>query len=159
MLLLTFLCVFLKYVFQEICYGTENLTIMAPWCRGVVVIITAQLHSANPECRLCSCSNPACGVSEICNAENFWQWSWLEIRLDAFRRSTIPQKQFTIHLHHHHHHQFCLSHPQEEEYHLQFKKEPTTCHVFLILTCLWPVKQKICISKRITMNHSLVSIS
>ena len=39
-------------------------------------------------------SNRACGVSEIRDGEDLWQWSWLEIRLNAFRRSTIPQKQF-----------------------------------------------------------------
>ena len=32
---------------------------------GVVVIITAQLHSTKPELRFCTGSNPACCVSEI----------------------------------------------------------------------------------------------
>ena len=41
---------------------------------------------------------------------------------------------------------------QEEEYHLQFKKEPMTCDVFLRPTCRWPVKQKNCMSKHITVN-------
>ena len=36
----------------------------------------------------------ACGVSEIFDAENLWQWSQLEIRFNAFLQSTIPQKQF-----------------------------------------------------------------
>ena len=40
-------------------------------------------------CRFCASSNPVCGLSEI---ENLWQWSWLEIRLNAFRRSTMPEK-------------------------------------------------------------------
>ena len=61
--------------------------------RGVVVITTAQLHSAKPELRFCAGSN---GVSEIRDGEDLWQWSRLEIRLNAFRRSTIPQKQFII---------------------------------------------------------------
>ena len=61
---------------------------------GVVVITTAQLHSTKPEFRFCAGSNPARGVSEICDGEDLWQWSRLEIRLNAFRRSTIPQKQF-----------------------------------------------------------------
>ena len=39
-------------------------------------------------------SNPGHGVSEIRDGENLWQWSWLEIRLNAFHRSTIPQQQF-----------------------------------------------------------------
>ena len=59
-------------------------------------ITTAQLHSTKPELRFCVGSNPACGVSEICDGEDLWQWSRLEIRLNAFRRSTIPQKQFII---------------------------------------------------------------
>ena len=61
------------------------------WHRGAVVITTAQLHSAKPELRFCAGSN---GVSEIRDGEDLWQWSRLEIRLNAFRRSTIPQKQF-----------------------------------------------------------------
>ena len=63
---------------------------VAPWCT------TAQLHSTNPELRFCASLKPARGVSEIRNGEDLWQWSRLEIRLNAFRRSTIPQKQFII---------------------------------------------------------------
>ena len=63
---------------------------------GVVVITTAQLHSTKPEFRFCAGSNPARGVSEICDGEDLWQWSRLEIRLNGFRRLTIPQKQFII---------------------------------------------------------------
>ena len=37
---------------------------------------------------------PARGVLEIRGGEDLWQWSRLEIRLKAFRRPTIPQKQF-----------------------------------------------------------------
>ena len=66
------------------------------WCHGVVVITTAQLHSTKPELRFCAGSNPARGVSEIRDGEDLWQWSRLEIRLNAFHRSTIPQKQFII---------------------------------------------------------------
>ena len=65
-----------------------------PRRRGVVVITTAQLHSTKPEIRFCAGSNPARGVSEIRDGEDLWQWSRLKIRLNAFRRSTIPQKQF-----------------------------------------------------------------
>ena len=36
------------------------------------------------------------GVSEIHDGEDLWQWSRLEIRLNTFRRSTIPQKQFIV---------------------------------------------------------------
>ena len=53
-----------------------------------MVITTAQLHSKKPELRFCAGSNPARGVSEIRDGEDLWQWSPLEIRLNAFRRST-----------------------------------------------------------------------
>ena len=66
------------------------------WRRGVVVITTAQLHSIKPELRLYAGSNPARSVSEIRDGEDLLQWSCLEIRLNAFHRSTIPQKQFII---------------------------------------------------------------
>ena len=61
-----------------------------------MVITTAQLRSTKPEFRFCAGLNPACGVSEIRDGKDLWQWSRLEIRLNAFRRSTIPQKQFII---------------------------------------------------------------
>ena len=64
--------------------------------RGVVVITTRQLQSTKPELRFCTGSNPTRGVSEIGDGEDLWQWSRLEIRLTAFRRSTIPEKQFFI---------------------------------------------------------------
>ena len=56
-----------------------------------VVITTAELHSAKSELRFCAVSNPFRGVSEICNDEELWQWSRVEVRLNTFRRSTIPQ--------------------------------------------------------------------
>ena len=65
------------------------------WRRGVVVITTAQLHSTKPELRFSAGSNPVRGVTAICDGDDLWQWSRLEIRLYAFR-STIPQKQFII---------------------------------------------------------------
>ena len=64
--------------------------------RGVVVITTAQFHSIKPEVRFCAGSNPACGMLEICDGDDLWQWYQLEIRLNAFYRSTILQKQFII---------------------------------------------------------------
>ena len=66
------------------------------WHRGVVVITTTQLHSTKPELRFCAGSNPAHGMSEIHDGEDLWQWSRLEIKLNAFHLSTIPQKQFII---------------------------------------------------------------
>ena len=64
------------------------------WRRGVVVITTGLLHATKPELRFFAASNPARGVSEIRNGEDFLQWSQQEIRLNAFRWSTTPQKQF-----------------------------------------------------------------
>ena len=61
-----------------------------------MVITTAQLHLTKPELRFCAGSNPACVVSEIRDGDDLWQCSRLEIRLNGFRRSTIPQKQFII---------------------------------------------------------------
>ena len=61
-------------------------------------------YSIKPEPRFCADSNPARGVLEIHDGEDLWQWSQMEVRLNAFRRSTIPQKQFIIIPHHHHHH-------------------------------------------------------
>ena len=64
------------------------------WRLGVVVIPTAQFHSTKRELRFCAGSNHAPGVSEICDGEDLWQWSQLE--LNAFCRSVIPQKQFIL---------------------------------------------------------------
>ena len=69
---------------------------------GAVVITIAQPHSTKPELRFCAGSNLARNVSEIGDGEYLWQWSWLEIRLNTFRRSTIPQKQFIITIHQNH---------------------------------------------------------
>ena len=68
-----------------------------------LVITTAQLHSTKPDLTFCAGSNPARGVSEIRDGEDLWQSPRLEIRLNAFRWSTISQKQFIIiHLSIHH---------------------------------------------------------
>ena len=72
------------------CFVTQSL-----WRLDVVVITTAQLHSTEPELRLCAGSNPARGLSEIRGGEDLWQWSRQEIRLNSFR-PTIPLKQFII---------------------------------------------------------------
>ena len=65
-------------------------------CCCVVVITTVQIHSMKPELRFCAGSNPAQDVLEIRDGEDLWQWSWLEIRLNAFWRSIIKQRQFII---------------------------------------------------------------
>ena len=61
-----------------------------------MVITTAHLHSTKPELRLCTSSNSARCVSDICDNENLRQWSRLDLRLNAFRLSTIPQEQIII---------------------------------------------------------------
>ena len=40
------------------------------WCRGVLVVTIAQLHSTKPELRFCADSNSARGVSEIRDGED-----------------------------------------------------------------------------------------
>ena len=62
----------------------------------LVLITTAQLHSTKHELRFREGLDPARGVSEICDGGVLWQWSWLEIMLNVFRRSTILQKQFIV---------------------------------------------------------------
>ena len=66
------------------------------WRHGVGVITIAQLHSTGPELMFLAGSSPARGVSEICDVEDLWQWSRLKKKVNAFCRSTIPQKQFII---------------------------------------------------------------
>ena len=82
--------------FLTACFKQKVITWHHQWNHSVVVITIAQLHSTKPELRFCAGSNPARSVSEIRDGEDLWQWSRLEIRLNAFRRSTIPQKQFII---------------------------------------------------------------
>ena len=66
------------------------------WYRGAVVITTAQILLSKPEHMFCAGSKPPRGVLEIRDGEDLWQWSRLEIRLNTFHQSTIPQKQFII---------------------------------------------------------------
>ena len=66
------------------------------WCCDVVVITIAQVYSTKPELRFCTGPNSARGMSEIHDGEDLWQWSQLEIRLNVFCQSSIPQKQFII---------------------------------------------------------------
>ena len=74
-----------------ICYAS-----VVQWLRrrGIMFITTAQLYSTKPEFSFCAGSNRARGVLEICDGEDLWQWSRLEIKLNTFRRSIIPEKQF-----------------------------------------------------------------
>ena len=64
---------------------------VAPWCSGYHYCTTSLIKAWTQVLRR---FNPARSVSEIRDGEDLWQWSRLEIRLNAFRRSTIPQKQF-----------------------------------------------------------------
>ena len=66
------------------------INLVAPWCSGYQYCTTS---FNQPELRFCASSKPACGVSEIRNGENLWQWFRLDIRLNAFRWSTIPHHQ------------------------------------------------------------------
>ena len=66
------------------------------WRGGVVVITTACFLSAKPELSFSASSNPAHDVSEIRVGEDLWQRYRLEVRLNAFRRSTMQQKQSII---------------------------------------------------------------
>ena len=66
------------------------------WHREAVVITTAQNLLSKPEHTFCAGSNPLRGVLEIRDGEDLWQWFRLEIRLNTFHQSTIPQKQFII---------------------------------------------------------------
>ena len=62
---------------------------------GAVVCWLSLLHNFI-QLSLNAGSNPDLVVSEIHNGEDLRQWSHLEIRLNAFRLSTLPQKQFII---------------------------------------------------------------
>ena len=86
-------------LFIFICFKMINYSLITRylfWHRDVVAIANAYLHSAKLDLRFCVGSNPTCGVSKACGSENVWQWSWVEIRLNTFCRSTISQKQFII---------------------------------------------------------------
>ena len=68
--------------------------VLSPWFRGYHNC-TAFFNSdlIKPEDRSCVSLSPPGGVSGICNCENLWQWSRLEIRLNPCCQSTIPQKR------------------------------------------------------------------
>ena len=66
------------------------------WRGGVVVITTAQLHSTKPQRRFYAGLNLASSIPEIRDGEYLWQWFLLKVRINDFRRSTTPQKQFII---------------------------------------------------------------
>lgn len=58
------------------------------FCCSGFVISTAHLHLRKLELRLGAESNPAHGVSKICDDKNFWKWSQIQITLNAIRSRT-----------------------------------------------------------------------
>ena len=68
------------------------------WHHGVAVVTMAQLHSTKPELRFCAGSNSAHYMSEICDGENLWQCSWLEVRFKHF--SLVNHSAKSSHYHH-----------------------------------------------------------
>ena len=59
------------YIFYNMClWQCQYVDVNMLWYRGMVVISTAQLHSTNPEVRLCAGSDPARDVSEIRDGED-----------------------------------------------------------------------------------------
>ena len=63
---------------------------------GVTIATTTQPPPTKSELRFRASSNRARSMLETPDCENLWQWSRLEIRLNVFYRSTIPQKQFIM---------------------------------------------------------------
>ena len=61
----------------------------------MVVITTAQFHQPSLNSGSAQVQNPARGLSEIRDGEDLWQWIRLNIRLNTFFRSNIPQKQLS----------------------------------------------------------------
>ena len=64
------------------------------WCCGVLhnfIQLSLNSSSAQIQILLLACR-------KFVNGENLRQWSRLEKKTKTFRRSTIPQKQFTIHI-------------------------------------------------------------
>ena len=71
--------------------------LMAPWCFGFhycknpFMKVWTQVLGRFRSCR---------SVAEVYHDENLWLWFRLEIRLDTFCRSTIPQKKLIISIRH-----------------------------------------------------------
>ena len=88
------LCHLLRKKFENGSHQIVNVYFVQTfWVELVLLVVTtAQLHSTKPELRFCTCSSPALSVLEIHDGEDLWQWSQLEIWLNAFRLSTKPQK-------------------------------------------------------------------
>ena len=72
------------------------IKLQASYLRHGAVIVTTALHSIKSELMFSAGPIPARSVLEISDGEDLWQWSCLEIRLNAFRSFTIPLKRFRI---------------------------------------------------------------
>ena len=92
------------FMFLIFSVNFESLLHVSQWCCGVVIITTAQLHSAKSKLRFYSGSNPVQGVSEIWDDKNLWQWSQLEKMLNAFRQSFHKNNSSSWSWSYHHHH-------------------------------------------------------
>ena len=53
----------------------------------MVIVTNALLHSKNLDLQFCAGSNPAWGVSEVCDDEN--HWPWVEVTQPAFTCSKL----------------------------------------------------------------------
>ena len=94
---------------------------------SVVIINTVQLHPTKTELKFYAGSNSACSVSKIRHSEDLPQWSRLEVRLNTFRPSTIPQKQFIIII--------IFSYPCRSRWFI-FKKQIIVLFWVIIYSCL-----------------------
>ena len=73
-------------------YQQREKCVFSPLCSGYH---SCKTSLSKLEHRFSAVSNPAHGVLKVCDGENLRQWPWLEIRLKAFRRLTISQRQLT----------------------------------------------------------------
>ena len=44
------------------------------WRRGVLLLTTVHMHKTKSELKFCAYSNSSCGVSQICDGQNFSMW-------------------------------------------------------------------------------------
>ena len=105
-----------------------------------MVITTAKLHLTKPEVRFCTGSNPAHRMLEICDGEDLWQWSRLEIRLKCLS----PVNHTTKTTHHHHTDQVltsCFCGGREESNTLVFLLNHLTFDSLLLVNYIWKIRQ------------------
>ena len=74
-------------------YKSKKERKVTQWCSGYKYCTISFIKAwTQVLCRLKSCSQRV----RDCDGEDLWQWSHLKIRLNNFRWSTTPQKQFFI---------------------------------------------------------------